>query len=76
MYEAIESSILENIRKAGEATLGQAGGGAATAEADRVAKESSREAFRVIDTRLQALRKKGLIEHSKGKWRLQVQTSS
>lgn len=37
-------------------------------EANRIAELTGRESFRVIDGRLQALRKKGLICSLSGKW--------
>lgn len=39
-------------------------------EADRIANATGRNDFRVIDGRLQALRKRGEIEFVKGGWRL------
>ncbi len=76
MYQKLDALILSNIGRRGEASLSQAIGHAALAEAERIARLTGRLTFRVADGRLQALRKRGLILHSGGKWRLAAPSPS
>lgn len=69
MYENLDFMILENIKRHGEASLAQASGGDVGLEAGRIGCAMGREGFRVIDGRLQAMRRRGLIHHVGGKWR-------
>lgn len=69
MYDKLDALIVEAIKAAGEASLTLVSGGAVGAEAARIAAAQKREDFRVIDGRLQALRRRGLIKHSGGAWR-------
>jgi hypothetical protein len=70
MYDKLDALIFENIKSAGEARLYKATGGKALEEARRLAELTGREDFRVLDGRLQALRRRGLIRHVGGTWRL------
>lgn len=70
MYEKLDALIVENIARLGEASLTQVSGRGAHDEAKRIANLTRREEFRVIDARLQALRKRGLIRHVGGSWRV------
>lgn len=76
-YEKIDHLIVEAI-KSGSSTLLWIFQGAVRAEADRmheedrkVKKDMAKPPFRFVDSRLQALRKRGLIVHVKGwGWRV------
>ena len=61
-YDDLDAAILRNLDRFGHATLMFVSGRDARAEADRLAKATGREAFRIIDGRLQALRKRGVIK--------------
>jgi hypothetical protein len=69
MYSKLDFMILENINRHGEASLAQASGGDAGLEAGRIGCLRGRDGFRVIDGRLQSMRRRGLIRHVGGKWR-------
>lgn len=67
-YTYLDMLIQERIA-AGKNTFMQIDGGTVYSEADRLAKEAGSPAFRIIDRRLQALRKKGLIKYTTAeKW--------
>ena len=70
MYEKLDSLIFENVKNAGKARLYKATGGQARTEALRIAELTGREEFRVLDGRLQAMRKRGVICHFGGAWRV------
>ena len=63
-YEELDALIVESIRN-GRDTFGQLCGGKTGALATQF---SWMDADRVIDRRLQALRKRGLIRFSGGRW--------
>lgn len=68
-YDDLDARILHNIDRYGNADLTFVGGGDAGREAERIAKATGRDAFRVIDGRLQVLRKRGVIKfNSKTGW--------
>lgn len=74
-YDTLDKLIIEAIT-AGATAFGDIDTGAAAAEAVRLQREEqpTKPAFRHIDARLQALRKKGLIEFSRcGGWKLKEQ---
>jgi len=67
-YSTIDALIFQKI-SSGENTFSRIGGGEVFGEADRISNESGGEAFRVIDRRLQALRKAGKIKYTTAdKW--------
>lgn len=59
-YSQLDAEILARIG-AGKNTFIQIDTGGVFAEADRLHKETGRMAFRIIDGRLQALKRKGVI---------------
>lgn len=72
-YEKLDFLIFEAV-KAGASKFDAIFSGAVKAEADRMKDEgiqpcgyNGKPAFRYVDTRLQALRKRGLIVHAKGR---------
>ena len=70
-YEHIDRLITQQVAR-GNRTLTQLIGTPAWTEAVRIDGECGRQpgADRIMDRRLQALRKRGLIEYSKGAWRI------
>lgn len=70
MYDKLDSLIFDNIKSCVEANLYAATRGEARTESERIAALSGREAFRVLDGRLQALRRRGLIRYVGGAWRV------
>ncbi|EMF03318.1 hypothetical protein [Serratia marcescens] len=69
-YSKLDSMIIEKI-KAGSRTFSQIESGGVYSEANRLHKLSGRQAIRIIDGRLQFLRKKGLIQYTtKEKWQV------
>mgnify|MGYP000520528854 FL=1 len=74
MYDLLDALIVENITHAKEATLYHVDAGRAREEAEAFARETGRYRFRVIDGRLQSLRKRGVIAYAKGYWRLVTPT--
>lgn len=70
MYEKIDAMIVESIRFLREANFSVLSSGDVMDEAIRIANCTGRESFRVIDGRLQALKKRGLIRYVGGGWRL------
>lgn len=71
-HDKLDFLIVEAI-KSGSRTFGAIWRGAVKAEAERLHEEdrklrghNAKPVFRFIDNRLQALRKRGLIEHRKG----------
>lgn len=69
-YEALDKAILAAIA-ANKSPLYERGVGE---QAKRIAELSGREEFRVIDGRIQALRKAGRIKHHSGKWNILKET--
>lgn len=72
-HEKLDYLIVEEI-KSGSSTFTMIFRGAVRAEADRLYEEDrklrgyqAKPVFRFVDGRLQALRKRGLIEHRKGR---------
>jgi hypothetical protein len=66
-YDKLDFLIVELIKQ-GRSTFAQIDAQDVKAESQRLELEFPRKpAFRHIDSRLQALRKKGLIEHRKGR---------
>ncbi len=69
-YSKLDSMIIEKIKN-GSRTFSQIDGGGVYDEAQRLHELSGRKAFRIIDDRLQSLRKKGLIQYTtKEKWQV------
>ncbi|MDP8797533.1 hypothetical protein QZQ15_05915 [Serratia marcescens] len=69
-YSKLDSMIVEKI-KTGSRTFSQIFGGDVYDEAQRLHEMGGRTAFRIIDDRLQSLRKKGLIQYTtKEKWQV------
>lgn len=67
-YTFLDTLIQERIA-AGKNTFMKIDGGPVYAEAVRLANITGRPAFRIIDRRLQAMRKKGLIKYTTAeKW--------
>lgn len=67
-YTQMDELIISKI-KSGSRTFSAIDGGDVYEEAKRIAMVSGGESFRVIDRRLQALRKSGLIQYTtKEKW--------
>lgn len=67
-YSVMDELILTKIRK-GYNMFAKIDGGDVYREAQRLQDETKTPAFRVIDKRLQALRKKGVIKYTtKDKW--------
>jgi len=67
-YAYLDTLIQERIA-AGNNTFMRIDGGPVYAEADRLANITGGPAFRIIDRRLQAMRKKGLIKYTTAeKW--------
>jgi hypothetical protein len=60
-YEAVDAEIISCIRS-GRRTFSEMGTAKATAE-------PMGEGWRIVDRRLQSLRKRGLIEYVSGSWR-------
>lgn len=67
-YDDLDAAILRNLDTYGNADLTFVGGGDAGREAQRIAKLTGRDVFRVLDGRLQSLRKRGVIafDHKTG----------
>lgn len=65
-YDQLDNAILTAISGGKDAFY------IINAAVDHLAKPHSLngDAFRVVDRRLQALRKRGLIQHWRGKWRM------
>lgn len=70
MYEKLDAMIVESIRFLCGANFSVLSSGDVMDEAIRIANCTGREAFRVIDGRLQALKKRGLIRYVGGEWRI------
>jgi hypothetical protein len=69
-YSKMDNLILESIAY-GAKTFSTIDNGDVYREAQRLQDETGGPAFRIIDRRLQALRKKGLIQYTtKEKWSL------
>jgi hypothetical protein len=69
-YSKMDDLIIEKI-KSGAKNFASIDGGKVYDEAKAIAMENGGDSWRVIDRRLQALRKKGLIQYTtKEKWRL------
>ncbi len=64
-YQHIDSLILERVGQ-GAKTFSAIDGGFVYLEAKNLSELTGRQAFRIIDSRLQALRKKGFIRFNKG----------
>lgn len=71
-YEALDKAILAAI--AGDKSPLYAR--SVDEQAKHIAEVSGREDFRVIDGRLQALRKTGKIKHHGGKWHITQESSN
>lgn len=69
MYERLDSLIVSIIKASREANLARISSGDVWVEAKRIAAMTGRDDFRVIDGRLQALKKRGLIIYIGGAWR-------
>lgn len=72
-YEKLDDQIINAINERRNPLYDKS----ANVEAERIAEETGREAYRIIDVRLQALRKAGKIRHftkgesnGKGGWRV------
>ena len=63
-YAEIDGFILHAIRNYGACLYNRS----VRKEAGRIADATGRDADRVIDGRVQALRKRGIIEYVHGKW--------
>lgn len=70
MYEKLDQAIIDNIKRFDRAKLDYCRSFNAQVDADRIAKETGRDSFRVVDGRLTALKKRGVIHYSEGKWRM------
>ncbi|AGN89479.1 hypothetical protein Eta_0033 [Serratia phage Eta] len=69
-YSKLDSMIIEKIKQ-GSRTFSQIDGGDVYHEAKRLQTDTGRSAMRIIDARLQYLRKKGLIQYTtKEKWQV------
>lgn len=69
-YTKMDQLIIEKI-KDGANTFSKIDGGSVYDEAKSIAMATGGDSFRVIDRRLQALRKRGVIEYTtKEKWRM------
>ncbi|WP_338510162.1 hypothetical protein [Erwinia aphidicola] len=69
-YTKMDQLIIEKV-KDGANTFSKIDGGGVYEEAKRISMETGGDSFRVIDRRLQALRKRGVIEYTtKEKWRM------
>jgi len=64
-YDDLDAAILARI-DAGHTQFINIHEGAVLAESRRLADQTGRAAFRVVDGRLQSLRKRGLIEFARG----------
>ena len=70
-YEKLDELIVERVKARGAVKLISLSGGDVAAEATALANDTGREDFRIIDGRLQALRKRGVLRHdSKRGWML------
>lgn len=63
-YETLDRLIIDRLTGNKGVSLISLGSGARAIESERIATLTGRESFRVIDARLQALKKKGLIRFS------------
>jgi len=72
MYEKLDHLIISIISNSQGASLSKVTSGDVYVEAQRIAQATKREEFRVIDGRLQALRKRGLIAYVVGAWRISL----
>lgn len=69
-YSKLDSMIIEKIKQ-GSRTFSQIDGGDVYHGAKRLQADTGRSAMRIIDSRLQYLRKKGLIQYTtKEKWQV------
>ena len=76
MYKKLDSLVLDKLRK-GPLLFLFVFSQEVRAEASRIAELSGRECYRVVDGRLQALRKRGLIVFTHGKgWALKLKEPS
>ena len=64
-YDKLDAVIVERVRAMGAATLIPLSGGEVCDEARLLAAHTGREDFRIIDGRLQALRKRGVLRHDR-----------
>lgn len=71
MYDKLDALIIERVKERGAVKLIPLSGGNVAKEATALANDTGREDFRIIDGRLQALRKRGLLRYdSKRGWAL------
>ncbi len=70
MYEKLDSLIVAKIKDRHELLFASLTIGDVFIEAERIALATKRDIFRVIDGRLQALRKRGLIICRGRTWRV------
>ena len=68
-YDKLDELIVERLRTNGELRLFALVSFGVSAEAHRLAEITGREDFRIVDGRLQALRKKGVIAFGPNGWR-------
>jgi len=68
-YETLDRQIVEAIERTGGTDFTDLLANHVSSESARIANSLGREQFRVLDGRLQALRKRGLIIYGGGKWR-------
>ena len=69
-YENLDNLILQRLKDGGEMMLLFLNSGNVREESERIAIETCREPFRVLDGRLQKLRKENKIKFSRRGWTL------
>ena len=75
-YDRLDELIVERVKAQGVVKLIPLSGGDVATEATALAADTGREDFRIIDGRLQALRKRGVLQHdSKRGWMLTNQNN-
>ena len=67
-YEKLDSLIFERVRESKKPLWTVSLGPLVMGEAKRIADTNNRQPYRVIDGRMQALRKKGVIKYEGGGW--------
>ena len=67
-YENLDNLILQRLKEDGEMMLLFLNSGDVREESERIANETGREPFRILDGRLQKLRKENKIKFSRKGW--------
>lgn len=70
MYKKLDSLIVDAIKNKKESKFSELMEGDVLIEAKRIAESCGREEFRVLDGRLKALKKRGVIECFYRNWRI------